>query len=110
MISNEYHMGRKAGASILHSVRSAEALGGTLCHLGSATSVSGWKVQRVQCGTDLAAQYPRLDWRSLTNYAGDGTEQHQDQVVTRLLYRTGIELTVSLLGKARPPAAAGRIG
>lgn len=70
--------------------------GGTLCHLGSATSVSGWKVRRVQCGTDLAAQYPRLDWRSLVNYAGDGTEQHQDQVVTRLLYRTGIELTVSL--------------
>jgi hypothetical protein len=27
MIANEYHMGRKAGASILHSVRSAEALG-----------------------------------------------------------------------------------
>lgn len=70
--------------------------GGTLCHLGSATSVSGWKVRRVQCGTDLAAQYPRLDWRSLVNYAGDGTEQHQDQVVTRLLYKTGIELTVSL--------------
>jgi len=27
MIANEYHMGRKAGASILHSVRSAETLG-----------------------------------------------------------------------------------
>lgn len=27
MIANEYHIGRKAGASILHSVRSAEALG-----------------------------------------------------------------------------------
>ncbi|MDD7973942.1 hypothetical protein [Roseinatronobacter alkalisoli] len=27
MIANEYHMGRKAGSSILHSVRSAEALG-----------------------------------------------------------------------------------
>lgn len=27
MIVNEYHMGRKAGASILHSVRSADAIG-----------------------------------------------------------------------------------
>lgn len=27
MIANEYHIGRKAGASILHSVRSAAALG-----------------------------------------------------------------------------------